>query len=311
MVAAAVAGSAIASVAGSALSASAAGSAANAQVGAANNATAAQMRMFEQSQGNLYPFIQAGQGANSALSTLLGTNSATGDGSGAGTADHPGTQYLVNQNQAGGVNQVALNGYVYSVPESLGPNWQTSDPGVSVIGPYNPTPAGNPLTSYFGPITPNLATIAQTPGYQFNLYQGLKSTQNNATARGLGISGAALKGAANFATGLSDSTYQNQFNNLLTNQSNVYNRLFGQSQLGANAAAGAATNAQQTGANIGSNIIGAGNASAAGQIGAANAISGGLNNAASSFSQTAILNQLLKQNGGTGLFSGNGNANVG
>ena len=55
--------------------------------------------------------------------------------------------------------------------------------------------------------------LVQTPGYQFNLGQGLQSVQNSAAARGLGLSGAAMKGAANYATGLADSTYQNQFAN--------------------------------------------------------------------------------------------------
>ena len=60
------------------------------------------------------------------------------------------------------------------------------------------------------------ATLEQTPGYQFALSQGLQATQNSAAARGLGVSGAALKGAATFATGLADNTYQQQFNQLQT-----------------------------------------------------------------------------------------------
>jgi hypothetical protein len=58
--------------------------------------------------------------------------------------------------------------------------------------------------------------LEKTPGYQFTLAQGLKATQNAAAARGLGISGAALKGAADYATGLADKTYQNQFANSQT-----------------------------------------------------------------------------------------------
>lgn len=306
MVAAAVAGGAVASVAGSALSAGAAGSAANAQEAAANNATRAQLEMFQQTQGNEQPFISAGNNANTALSFLLGTNK--GDASG----ETPNTPFLLGGN--GSVNQYALNGEMYAVPVQLGSNFTPSSNfnglGVADLGPapanyFGPsTPGGNPLTSYFGPITPNLATIAQTPGYQFNLNQGLKSVQNGAAARGLGISGASLKGAANFATGLADSTYQNQFSNLLTNQTNVFNRLFGQATLGANAAANLGTNATTTGQGIASNDIGAGNAAAAGTIGSASALSSGLSNSASTLTQTAILNQLLKQNGGSGLFAG-------
>jgi hypothetical protein len=63
---------------------------------------------------------------------------------------------------------------------------------------------------------PTQAQLEATPGYQFTLQQGLESTQNSAAARGLGNSGAALKGAATYATGLANQTYQNQFQDMNT-----------------------------------------------------------------------------------------------
>jgi hypothetical protein len=132
---------------------------------------------------------------------------------------------------------------------------------------------GDPLNSpLLKPISMDEATLQQTPGYQFNLTQGLKATQNAAAARGLGSSGAALKGAATFATGLADSTYQNQFNNALTNQNNQFNRLMGVSQLGANAAANVGQDAITTGQGIASTTVGAGNARAAAWNSGANAL---------------------------------------
>ncbi len=128
-------------------------------------------------------------------------------------------------------------------------------------------------------ITMDQATLEKTPGYQFNLNQGLKSTQNAAAARGLGTSGAALKGAANFATGLADSTYQNQFNNAVTNQTNQFNRLNTVTQSGQNAAAGLGGIGQQTAANIGGNYVGAGNAAAAGINGSAASMGNAFQNA--------------------------------
>ena len=313
MVAAAVvAAGAAASVAGSAMSASAAGSAASEQEQSAANATAAQLGMFNTTQANLQPFINFGGSALKLLPGALGqldqttpgftTTAPTGAPSGAyayyvnpstgaGAMENSAGQWTdYNGTPAGAGNQIFANGQL-------------------------PT-AGNPA---FAPITPNLATISQTPGYQFNLYQGLKSTQNAASARGLGVSGAALKGAASYATGLADSTYQNQFNNLVTNQNNLFNRqnaifgnLLSEAQLGANAGAGLATNATQTGGNIGSNMIGAGNAAAAGQIGQANAISSGLTGATGNAQNLLLFNALLKNSGGQGLFSaGTGNTNTG
>jgi hypothetical protein len=120
------------------------------------------------------------------------------------------------------------------------------------------------LASLTAPITMDETTLQNTPGYQFNLTQGLKSTQNSAAARGLGTSGAALKGAATFATGLADSTYQNQFNNAVTNQSNAFNRLSSLVGTGENAAAGTGAAGTAAAGQVGAAATNAGNATAAG-----------------------------------------------
>lgn len=135
----------------------------------------------------------------------------------------------------------------------------------------------NRLTDLTAPIRMDQETLEQTPGYQFNLSQGLKSTQNSAAARGLGNSGAAMKGAASYATGLADSTYQTQFNLENTNRTNEYNRLLGVASLGAGAAGatGQAGTAAATGA--GNALVAGGNAQAAGYNGAANALTNGMN----------------------------------
>jgi hypothetical protein len=73
----------------------------------------------------------------------------------------------------------------------------------------------NQTFSYGAFSAPTAAQAQSTPGYQFTLNQGLKSTQNSAAARGLGTSGAALKGASTYATGLADSTYNDVYNRAL------------------------------------------------------------------------------------------------
>ena len=133
------------------------------------------------------------------------------------------------------------------------------------------------LPSLTAPVTMDEAALRQTPGYQFNLNQGLKSVQNGAAARGLGASGAALKGAAGYATGLADSTYQNQFNNAVTNKLNAYNMLSGVSSLGENAAAQTGAYGTQAAANAGNALTNAGTAQAAGLVGAGNSLVNGLN----------------------------------
>lgn len=152
------------------------------------------------------------------------------------------------------------------------------------LAPYNTAgqaatkDLSNRLADLTSPIIMDQATLERTPGYQFNLSQGLKSTQNGAAARGLGNSGAALKGAATFATGLADSTYQNQFSNAVANQTNAYNRLMGVAQLGQNAAAQTGNAGTQAAAGAGNAYIQGGNAIAAGYNGVANSITGGVNN---------------------------------
>jgi hypothetical protein len=149
------------------------------------------------------------------------------------------------------------------------------------------------------------ATLEATPGYQFNLSQGLKAAQNSAAARGLGLSGAAIKGATSYATGLADSTYQNQFNNAVTNQTNAFNRLLQTTSLGANAAGQQASANQATGQGIASTQIGAGNAQAAAAMSGANAVGGALNNAAQSYALAPIYNKLLGSgsNGGSSYWN--------
>ncbi len=109
-------------------------------------------------------------------------------------------------------------------------------------------------------------TLEGLPGYQFTLGQGLKSVQNSAASRGLGTSGAALKGAANYATGLANSQYGNYVNQL-QNSANT----------GMQAGSAIAGVGQSTGASIANSQIAAGNASAAGYNGIANSIGNAAN----------------------------------
>lgn len=154
-------------------------------------------------------------------------------------------------------------------------------------------PGGNPLMSPLTqPFTPTMESLEQTPGYQFTKQQGLQGVQNSYAAQGLGTSGAALKGAAQYSTGLAANTYQQQFQNYLQGQQQIYNMISGVAGTGASAAAGLAPQATQIAGNVGNALIGAGNAGAAGTIGVGNAITGGLNSGLQSYYQNQFLNKL-------------------
>lgn len=131
------------------------------------------------------------------------------------------------------------------------------------------------------------AALEALPGYQFTRNQGLQAVQNSAAARGLGVSGASMRGAADYATGLADQTYGNQFN-----------RLFNVMSAGQNAAAQTGTFGMQTGQEIGQNMIGAGNAQAAMYMNAGNAVGG----AANGVGQYYMMNSLLNSGGYSGLY---------
>lgn len=159
------------------------------------------------------------------------------------------------------------------------------------------------------------AELEKTPGYQFTLNQGLKAAQAANAAKGLGVSGAALKGAATYATGLADSTYSNRFNEAQQtfsdwlsqnsayqgNLVNQYNMLSDATKIGSNAAA--QTGQQGTSlANAAGNYTNqAGLASAAGTTGAANAVTSGVNN----YLGYNMLQNYLGGTGGTGGYGTN------
>lgn len=181
--------------------------------------------------------------------------------------------------------------------------------------PQLQTALANPLLSStfsYGSFTAPTAAEAQaTPGYQFTLDQGLKAAQNSASARGLGSSGAALKGAESYATGLADSTYNDVFNRDLsaytTNRNNALgnfttnygvasdnvNRLLGVVGNGQNAAAQTGALGTQSTNSIANSLTSSAAAQAAGTVGSANAISGGLSSAANGLTNSLLLNRLL------------------
>jgi hypothetical protein len=56
--------------------------------------------------------------------------------------------------------------------------------------------------------------LESTPGYQFNLDQGLKAIDRGAASRGLTTSGNAIEAEQKYGAGLASNTYQDYVNNL-------------------------------------------------------------------------------------------------
>ena len=138
------------------------------------------------------------------------------------------------------------------------------------------------------------------PGYAFRMSEGMKALERSAAARGGLLSGATLKGTQRYGQDLASQEYQNAFNRYQAERVgtlNPYQALAGTAQSSANVLTNAAGN---LGGQLGSNIIGAGNAQAAGQIGQANAIVGGLGQGINFYQNQQLLNRLPTYSASTG-----------
>lgn len=201
--------------------------AADTQAQSAREATAAQQAMFNQTQQNVAPWLQAGQGA---LSQLVS-----------------GTQ-----------------------------------------------PGGALMPTQYTPFT--MDQFRSSPGYQFQMQQGQNALTNAASLSG-GMNSNNLKGLLGYSQGLAGQDFQTQLNNYMQ-QFQLGNQ--GRQQEFANLSTlsqgglGAGLQQGQIGANvgqsIGGNIIGAGNARAAGQIGSANALGQGISGAYNQYLQQQFMN---------------------
>ena len=147
---------------------------------------------------------------------------------------------------------------------SVSPNGQPIAPGQG-LAQY-----GLPTSLAFNPTQ---AQLAATPGYQFDLNQGLQATQNSNAAQGRGVSGAALKGAASYATGLANNTLLTQQGIFQQNLNNVLGPLQNLAGQGQASAANVGQSNTAGAANTGQAAAGVGQAQSAGLTGAGNSLS--------------------------------------
>jgi hypothetical protein len=137
------------------------------------------------------------------------------------------------------------------------------------------------------PDDPNtsLEAFEASPGYQFRLDEGMKAIERAASARGLRLSGSALKDAARFGQG----TAADEFGAFYGRTMNDYGREYGEAMDSRNLLSSLAGMGQQaTQAQIGAgnqyaagtsaNLTNQGNALAQGYQGQASAITSGINN---------------------------------
>lgn len=148
------------------------------------------------------------------------------------------------------------------------------------------------LSELTTPISVNPDDFLNSEYYKFLEKQGLKTVQNSAAARGLGTSGAALKGAAAFSKGLNSQEWQNNFNMQRANQTDAFSRLKALVDTGQNAAAQTGSAGQAAAQAAGTALTGGANAGAA----AANATGSAIANAAGNIGGYAMYQGLYGNN---------------
>jgi hypothetical protein len=137
--------------------------------------------------------------------------------------------------------------------------------------------ANTASTDLLGLNGPDAATAAManyqtSPGYQWQLGQGLRAVDAGAAAKGMLRSGATLKAEQTFGQGLANTDF-----------GQYYNRLFDLSQLGEKAAAGQGAGALQAGHDIAATDIAAGGAQASIYGNTAKGIQTGINQLSNMF----------------------------
>ena len=96
------------------------------------------------------------------------------------------------------------------------------------------------------------------PGYGFRFDQGMRGVNASMAAKGMGLSGAGIKGATEFGQGMGSQEYNNAFNRYVTGfnantgeRNQLYNRYAGVAGTGQQAVGGVTAQGATTAANIG------------------------------------------------------------
>jgi hypothetical protein len=157
---------------------------------------------------------------------------------------------------------------------------------------------------------PNLTTaydpskVQQDPGYQFGLAEGQKALERSLAARGMGVSGAALKAAGRYGNDYATTKTGEYFNRDQATKQQTYNQLMGLTTLGQAAGNQTSVAGQQFGAQAGANMTGAADAQAAGGMAQAGQLAGLLNQGASLYGRNRAQPGGTNWAGGTGFGTG-------
>lgn len=127
-------------------------------------------------------------------------------------------------------------------------------------------------------VTPGPESVMNEPGYQFGMREGMRGIENSAAARGMGLSGAALRAASRFNSDYAGTRYNDAFNRSQAAFGNRWNRLASLAGIGQTANQQTASAGQNFANQAGQNMMGAANAQAAAGMARGNIYGSALNN---------------------------------
>jgi hypothetical protein len=187
----------------------------------------------------------------------------------AGTVIGGGLSYMGSQNAANAQRDAAAQSAAVQremADKSIAAQRDMFDIGRTDLQPYRESgvTAQNQLLSLlglggdttapeYGKYTKDfgMSDFTTDPGYQFRLDQGMKALNASAAAKGMGMSGANIKGAIGYGTDMGNQYYQQAFNNYQTNRANRLSPLMDFTRIGQASAAGSAAAASNLGSNLG------------------------------------------------------------
>lgn len=170
------------------------------------------------------------------------------------------------------------------------------------FGPNSGDPMYGSLMRNFG-----MNDYQEDPGYQFRLREGEKGINRNALAAGRYNSGATLKALGGYNSDLASQEYGNAFDRWRQQNADRFSRTTGVSGIGQRAVESGNNNRERVTGQIAGNVIGGGNAGAAGQIGIGNAWKEGIGTAVDAWQGERAINALSKRTPatqGSGTYGG-------
>lgn len=290
-----------ATLVGGVMSSNASQDAADTQAKGAKQASNTQLGMFQNTQANMAPWLQAGNLSLDKLQYLMGIGDpmqgARDQAARAAGIKKPTMQDAEAEHLQSHIKTFG-KGYTVDSDQSAR-QAQTKQIYDRMLGEYNqqlqalpnvPTTPGADFGSLTKPFS--MQDFQASPAYQFNLEEGTKAINKASAARGKFYAPSTLQDISKYSQGLASNEFQNAYSNYNTNLGNIWNRLSTLSGSGQNAAGNLGTNATQVAGQVGNNITGGANAQAAGQVGSANALNSGMGNAYNAY----LMQQILGQN---------------